>query len=37
MSSSTKMNRKTLCGNSDMENIITVHKGELLTGVIDKN
>ena len=37
MTSTTKMNRNTLCGPSDMENIVTVHKGDLLTGVIDKN
>lgn len=37
MTSNTKMSRATLCGPTDMENIITVHKGDLLTGVIDKN
>ena len=29
------MSRATLCGSTDMENIITINKGELLTGVID--
>lgn len=37
MTSSTKISRNTLCSADDMENVITVHRGDLLTGVIDKN